>query len=1079
MSYSSVRVVASRSATREAAYMTTTADSHLSEIPGPRKWPLVGNLPALLSDERQVKVMDDLAKQYGGIFKIGFSGRDLVVVTDHEYVEQICADPQWRKVVHQALQPIRAFGGDGLFTAYNSEPNWAKAHRLLMPAFGPMAIRDYFPQMLEIADQMFTRWERFGSDHVIDVSDDMTRLTLDTIALCAFDYRFNSFYSRDMHPFVGAMVRSLSEAGDRTRRLPQAQPLLVHKNRQWDADIRYMKKVTHRIAEARRALPADQAPNDLLQRMLTAVDPLTGEKLSDENVGYQLTTFLIAGHETTSGLLSFATYELLANRDVLQRARAVVDEVLGDRMPRFEDLAELGYLNQILRETLRLHPTAPAFALKPKNDVVLSARFHIAAGQTVMIMLPGLHRDPTVWTEPDLFDPDRFAPGRLERIPDYAWMPFGHGERACIGRPFALQEATLVLAMMLQRFDFDFDGPYTYDFKETLTIKPADLKIVARPRRVINRDAAPQPGAAAGATSTVNADGTPLLVLYGSNTGSAEGFARLVAGDGLDRGWRAAVAPLDDYENHLPVDGAVLVVTASYNGQPPDNAAKFVAWLQNAEPGLLTGVRYAVMGVGNRDWSATYQRIPTLIDERMAAAGAERLRERGEADGQADFFGDWERWYRDFWTEMSAAFDVAETDAQDAPTYAVAPVDAPAEHPIAVNLRMQPAEVLSNRELVNMSSPHGRSKRHLELRLPSGTTYRTGDYLSVLPANHPAVVARAAKAVGVDPEATVRLTSRRDAANAAFPLDRPITVRELLGQYVDLTLPATRGAVRKLAAACPCPPERRRLEELIDDGDRFTAEILGKRVGVVDLLEMFPSCAVDLSLLLDLLRPMRARQYSISSSALESPEVAALTVAVLEAPARSGLGTYHGTGSTFLQALRPGQRVAVAVSSPAEHFRLPADNSRPLLLIAAGSGMAPFRGFLRERAYRARNGEPAGETALFFGCDGPDIDDLYAGEYAELAAELRLRTYKAYTYAPDGAITFVQHRLWAERATVSRLLDADAKIMVCGDGERMAPAVNETLERIHAEATGGSRADAARWLEQQRETGRYAADVFS
>ncbi|WP_153505232.1 bifunctional cytochrome P450/NADPH--P450 reductase [Cumulibacter manganitolerans] len=1048
-------------------------------IPGPRQWPVVGALPELLSDERQVKVMDTLATRYGPIFRVGFGGTEMVVVSGHEYVRQICGDPRWRKVVHSVLRPIRAFGGDGLFTAYNSEPNWAKAHRLLMPAFGPMAIRDYFPQMLDIADQMLTRWERFGEDHVIDVTDDMTRLTLDTIALCAFDYRFNSFYADDLHPFVGAMVRSLVEAGDRSRRLPQVQPLLRRKNKQWDADVAYLKTVTREIVAARRKVPAADAPHDLLQRMLTAVDPLTGEKLSAENVEYQLTTFLIAGHETTSGLLSFAVYQLLANRQVLAKARVVVDDVLGDRLPRFEDLAELGYVGQILRETLRLHPTAPAFGLKAPEDVVLSGRYRVRAGQTVMVMLPNLHRDASVWDRPETFDPERFAPGRLESIPDYAWMPFGHGERACIGRPFALQEATLVLAMLLQRFDFDFAGPYEYDFKETLTIKPADLQIVARPRRVIDRSGTATAASAPSPTAAGDAAGPPLLVLYGSNSGSAEGFARTVAGDGADRGWRVTVGALDDYVNHLPVDGAVLIVTASYNGLPPDNAGRFMSWLDGLEPGALDGVRYAVMGVGNRDWPATYQRIPTLVDEQMAAAGATRLRSRGEADGQGDFFGDWERWYRGLWPELETALQVTAAAVADGPAYAVARVDEPAPHPLAAKLRMRPATVLHNRELVNMRSEHGRSKRHLELALPEGMTYRTGDYLSVLPANHPALVARAARAVGIDPQSTVTLTSRRAAANASFPLETPVPVATLLGQYVDLTLPATRGALKKLAAACPCPPERRQIEALIEDDDRYTAEVLGKHVGVVDLLELFPSCTIDLPALLDMLRPMRARQYSISSSDLEQPTVAALTVAVLEADARSGLGTYHGTGSTYLQAIQPGTQIAVAVTSPNEHFRMPEDNAQPVVLIGAGSGMAPFRGFIRERAARARAGEPAGPLALFFGCDGPDIDDLYAEEYAAVAAEANLRTYKAYTFAPDGEIMFVQHRLWAERQAVATLLDSDAKVMVCGDGERMAPAVHDALVRIHAEATGGSVAESTAWLEAQRATGRYATDVFS
>ncbi|WP_106849941.1 bifunctional cytochrome P450/NADPH--P450 reductase [Blastococcus sp. Marseille-P5729] len=1059
---------------------TPTELAGLAEIPGPKQRPIIGALPELLSDERQVKVMENLAKEHGPIFKVGLGGREMVVVNSHEYVDQICSDPRFRKVIHSVLQPIRAFAGDGLFTAYNSEPNWAKAHRLLMPAFGPMAIRDYFPQMVDIADQMFTRWERFGDDHVIDVSNDMTRLTLDTIALCAFDYRFNSFYADDLHPFVGAMVRSLVEAGDRARRLPQIQPLLVHKTRRWDADIRYMKKITREIVAARKQMPAGEAPNDLLQRMLTAVDPLTGQKLSAENVEYQLVTFLIAGHETTSGLLSFVTYQLLANRQVLAKARSLVDDVLGDRMPRFEDLAELGYLNQILRETLRLHPTAPAFGLKPSEEVVLSDRYRIEKGQTVMVILPNLHRDPEVWQEPDRFDPDRFAPGRLEQIPEHAWKPFGHGERACIGRPFALQEATLVLAMMLQRFDFEFTGPYEYDFKETLTIKPADLKITARQRKEIDRSTlATATSGPAAATASGNADGTPLLVLYGSNTGSAEGFARTVAGDATDRGWRATVAPLDEYTNHLPVDGAVLIVTASYNGTPPDNAAQFVEWVEGLEPGALDGVKYAVMGVGSRDWAATYQRIPTLIDQKMADAGAERLRDRGEADGQSDFFGDWERWYRDFWPDLEERLKVTSSQVAEGPAYAVTASEEASLNPIAVKLRMQPATVLVNRELVNMRDAHGRSKRHLEIALPDGVSYRTGDYLSVLPRNHPALIARACRAVGVDPQSHVTLGSRRDASNTAFPLDRPIRVAELLGEYVDLTLPATRGTLKKLAAKCPCPPEREQIQELIEDDAKYTDEVLAKHVGVVDLLEMFPSCGVDLPLLLDLLRPMRARQYSISSSAMEQPDVAALTIAVLEAPARSGLGTYHGTGSSFMQTLQPGSSVPASISSPHENFRLPEDNQTPLILIGAGSGMAPLRGFIRERAVRARGGETAGETLLFFGCDHPDVDDLYAEEYVELAGDANLTTHKAYTFAPDGEIMFVQHRLWAERDAVARLLADGAKVMVCGDGERMAPAVHETLARIHAESAGGSLEESLAWLEQQRESGGYATDVFS
>lgn len=221
--------------------------------------------------------------------------------------------PAVAKAVHEALEQLRDLAGDGLFTAYNDEPNWGKAHRLLMPSFGPMAMKDYFPQMLDIAEQMMVRWERFGPEAQINVAEDMTRLTLDTIALCAFDVRFNSFYSEQSHPFVGAMVGALTEAGARGDRVPGVQPLLINKNRQYRNDIATMQRIAEEIVTARVSGPTGHTSEDLLGRMLVAVDPVTGERLSEENLRHQMATFLIAGHETPSGLLSFATHLLLAH----------------------------------------------------------------------------------------------------------------------------------------------------------------------------------------------------------------------------------------------------------------------------------------------------------------------------------------------------------------------------------------------------------------------------------------------------------------------------------------------------------------------------------------------------------------------------------------------------------------------------------------------------------------------------------------------------------------------------------------------------------------------------------------------
>lgn len=1039
-----------------------------TRIPGPTTLPVVGNLFEVFgaTQETSIEFAEDYHAKYGGIFALEVLGSRQVFASHHDLVTQMCSSDLWSKSVHDAIDQVRDFGGDGLFTAYNEEPNWGKAHRLLMPAFGTMAMKDYFPQMLDIAEQMMVRWERFGPEQQIDVAEDMTRLTLDTIALCAFDVRFNSFYSEKAHPFVGAMVRALTEAGERSERLPGVQHLMVGTNRRYREDIDTMQQITQDIVATRSRKPAAERPDDLLERMLSAEDPLTGEKLSEQNVQYQLATFLIAGHETTSGLLSFATHKLLTHPEVLQRAREVVDEVLGDRTPEFADLARLGYIGQILRETLRLHPTAPAFALSPSETTSLGG-YRIEAGESVMVLLPVLHTDPQVWGNPRQFDPDRFSPERMDEIPEYAWMPFGHGARACIGRPFALQEATLVLAMMLQRFDIALTDPgYEMKIAESLTIKPKDLTIRARTRlshtQVRTHGSAPATSEPTAPTSSAptpqDAHGTPMLVLYGSNGGSSESLARTIAGDGAARGWNTRVAPLDDAAGGLPTEDPVVIVTSSYNGAPPDNAKRFVDWLTTSTPDL-TGMEYLVLGCGSLDWAATYQRVPTVVDEAMAAAGATRIRERGATDARTDFFGDWERWYEPLWRELAEHYDI-EDSAPAGPRYRVGAASEPAR-----SREETTAVVLENRELVQGGS--SRSKRHLELRLPEGLAYRTGDYLSVLPQNHPDLVTRMLARLGLEGEQGV--TIEADAPSGRVPVGTPIRVDDLLTRHVDLSAPATAGVFGALAGTTRCPPERAELEKLATPEE--AEKIRDKRFSLLALLEMFASCEVDLAWVLERLPAPRARQYSISSAAEVQNEVA-LTVSVIEGPARAGSGTYRGAASSYLQRLQPGDRITVAFAAPAEDFRPPADNSVPAVMIAAGSGIAPFRGFIQARQERARRGESQGETVLFFGCQHPQWDDLYADELAPFEADGSVRVHRAYSRDPDGEVRYVQHRLWAERDSLLALVEQGAHVYVCGDLTGMGPAVEEALRRIGQEAGDPD------WLDRLRGSGRYATDLF-
>ena len=1056
-------------------------------IPQPRGDPFIGNLRAVDGDA-PIQGFMRLARMYGPIYQLELLGAPLVIVSSQELVDELSDESRFDKRVAGALKNIRDFAGDGLFTAKTDEPNWAIAHRLLMPAFGPLGIRGMFDQMLDIADQMLVRWERFGPGSVIEVTDDMTRMTLDTIALCAFDYRFNSFYQREMHPFVGAMVNALAEAGARTRRPEIASKLLVRTRRAYEDDLHLMQDVVDGLIAERKRDPDGAQKKDLLGLMLQGRDAVTGQGLSDENIRFQLATFLIAGHETTSGMLSFATYFLCKNPQVLAQARAEVDAVLGDELPRVEHIGKLRYVEQLLMETLRIWPTAPAIQLKPLQDTVIGGRYAVSRRDTLMVLTPMLHRDPKVWGDDvEAFRPERFASEAMEKLPPNAWKPFGNGQRACIGRPFAMQEAILLVAMILQRFDLiEHDPGYQLQVAETLTLKPHGFRIrvkrrgsaAFRPRSAAAPVAASRPPApAAPARPADGAAKTPLLVLYGSNTGSVEAFAERVASHARGQGYAAEVAPLDEHVGRLPTAGAVLLMSASYEGQPPDNARQFATWLDSLAPGALKGVRYAVFGCGNRQWARTYQAVPKRFDAAMEAAGATRIRPRGETDSGGDFFGAFDEWYEGLWGDLGRLLG---KPVQAAPTGGHLQVEVvKAGRGALLRLAdLEHGEVVENRELVDMNSPLGRSKRHIDIALPEGMSYRAGDYLAVLPHNPVQVVMRALKRFGLASDSQV-VISKTEGSLTSLPVGYPVNASELLFHYVELSQPATRAQVAQLAEATRCPPEKAELARLAEDGN-YQPEVLGKRVSVIELLERFASCELGFAAFLEMLPPAKARQYSISSSPLWNATRCTLTVAVVDAPALSGHGRYQGMASYYLSNCTPGTKVAVAVRSSNDHFHPPASTATPMIMVCAGTGLAPFRGFVQERAVQAANGQQVGAALLFFGCDHPDVDYLYKDEFAAWEAAGVVSVRPAFFKAPQGDVSFVQHRVWQDRAELSDLFRKGANVYVCGDGRRMAPAVRETFVRIYQEAVGVTVEAAEAWVEKiERESGRYVSDVFA
>jgi cytochrome P450/NADPH-cytochrome P450 reductase len=1027
--------------------------------------------------------MVEVAERYGPIVRFQIFNRSVVAVSSQRLVNEVCDESRFDKVLGNALREVRDFIGDGLFTAETQEPNWQKAHRILMPAFGPAALQRMFTGMDDIAEQLLLKWERLGPAARIDVPDNTTRLTLDTIALCSFSYRFNSLYREELHPFVGAMVRALMESGERGRRLPVQNKIMLRRRHQLEEDNALMFEVADQMISDRRRNPSLPGREDILDTMLKAADPLTGERLPEDNIRYQMVTFLVAGHETTSGLLSFALYELLRHPGVLAKAQAQVDEVLGAESARFEHLPRLGYLDQILKETLRLWPTAPGFNVAPFEDTNLDGRYEVSAGQPILVLIPLLHRDKAAWGEDaELFDPDRFSPERAAEIPANAWKPFGNGQRSCIGRGFALQEAILFLAKLLQRFDITAAEPgYELKIKHTLTMKPEGLFIHVRRRDVriaATREAAVEHARQVEAPAAAAANGVPLRVLYGSNAGTSKDFAQRIANDAGRRGYSPTIGPLDDAAGGLPTEGLVAIVASSYEGQPPDNARKFMTWTEGLQPGSLAGVRYTVFGNGNKDWARTYQEVPKAIDARLEAAGAVRICARGEANARGDFFGDFDTWYAGFWPAVDAALGQETSSPAAQPELEVQFVGN-VRDPLLRQNGLALGTVVANRELVNTAKPGARSKRHVEIALPDGMEYRTGDYLAVLPLNPSDLVQRALSRFNLDYDSHVLLSMEH--GDTFLPTGMPVAVGELLSSYVELAVPATRIQLDYLADVAEDPAQRRELESLAADRGRHAAEILDKRVSLLDLLETYPSCQLSFSSFLQLLTQLAPRRYSISSSPLWSPDHATLTFSVIQAPAWSGRGVFEGAASTYLAQARPGSRVAVTVRPSNTAFHPPESLDVPLVMVCAGTGLAPFRGFVQDRALRAEaEGVKPAPALLFFGCRAPDTDFLYQTELASWADQANLDLRPVFSTVPEDGRKYVQDRLWADRADVVELVKRGATVYVCGDGKHMAPEVRDTCERIYQEATGASEAEAEAWIDEvERTHGRYVADIFT
>lgn len=1063
-------------------------------VPGPRPYPIVGNLPELHNPDGVVAAFGELHAKHGDFFAFEVVGKRTYLCADADMVAEMCAAPDVFAKLVEGRGGLRNLAdksvGSALFTASDDDPLWHQAHRILAPAFGATALKTYYGRIVEVADDLLAHLDRLAPGESFLATELMTRMTFEAISYAAFNRRYGAVDSPELPAFVEAMKVVLNDAmAEPKRLLPEIFYHEVRKRRA-AADKIMLQEVEAIIAERRAAMAAGEAvPADLLQVMLTTPDRVTGQKLPDDNIRGQLIVLLIAGHETTSGMLAYALYHLWKNPETMEKLIAEVDQVLGrdfSYTPTYEDIGRLDYTQRVLKEALRLCPPVPMFPRYATRDATLgNGRYDVKKGERIFVSLTTLHANPRFWgADAAVFRPDRFGPEEEKLHHPHAFHPFGMGARSCIGFQFALVEAKMVLARFVQRFTARPKDPhYVLRHKQALTVKPDHLDMLLERRPEVKGRFpvhAATPKAQAASVTPLPGGGRPLRLLYGSNMGGCRDIALALAQQAGARGYAATVAELDEQvDQPWMTEGPVVIVTSTYNGTPPDNAVRFAKWLETAPAGTCAGVRHAVLGCGNTQWHQTFQKFPRIIAERLVALGGTALIEAGTADAAGDYEAAVEGWTAALWPALDAAFggppaaDGAGADAAaQAPSvkvevvnFAGAATGAAPRSGTRLDQGALVARVRVNRELLGAGATG--STRHMEIPLPAGTAYAAGDHLAVFPSNPPALVAAAAARCALSPETRVLITPLRPdtAGEAGLPFGVPVSVAELLADHVDLAGPVTRRDLRAWALAAQCPPDRARIAAWLDD---FPTAVAQAKPRMEDLLAQVPSVKLDLATLLTLRPALKPRYYSISSSPLMSPEACTLTVGVHHFATADGV-RHDGLCSTYLAQCDEGMPVRVLVKDTGSTFHLPADPAVPLILVGPGTGLAPLRGFIQERHAQRAQGLAVGPVQLFFGCR-EENDYLYREELETYRDEGTLALLAvAFSRRAGTPKTYVQDLLRAHGDAVRTQVAAGASIFICGNARTMAPDVHAAF----AELLGAGA------LKELEGSGRYLQDVWA
>jgi sulfite reductase (NADPH) flavoprotein alpha-component len=541
--------------------------------------------------------------------------------------------------------------------------------------------------------------------------------------------------------------------------------------------------------------------------------------------------------------------------------------------------------------------------------------------------------------------------------------------------------------------------------------------------------------------------GRTLTILYGTETGNARDLAKALAAAAAERGLSPQLADMADYKvRSLKDEQDLLVIVSTYGeGDPPQPALALFEFLEGKRAPRLDNLRFSVLALGDSTYEK-YCEAGKRVDARLEALGAKRLR------GRVDCDIDYEEPAAD-WSGAVIDFLAADLAASAAPALTLAPAAA-ASAPAAFDKKNPfAATVLDNLVIVGRHST--KETRHLELDLAgSGLVYEPGDALGIAAVNEPAVVESLLETSGLSGDAPVSVKGET------------IPLAEALARRFEITVASPRFIDQwaKLAGAAE-------LEALRGEEAAAQRMLFLRNNHVVDIVRRFPLPGIDPEGLLAGLRPLQPRLYSIASSLAAVPDEAHLTVAPvryeLHSEARAGVASSH-----IADRLEAGDTIPVYIQHN-PHFALPKDEA-PIIMIGAGTGVAPYRGFLQHREATGQGGR----SWLFFGERSFRADFLYQTEWQGWLKEGVLHRMDVAFSRDASQKVYVQHRMLEQAKDLYAWLEEGAHIYVCGDEKHMARDVHDTLIRIVAEQGRVERDTAETYVRKLASDHRYQRDVY-